>query len=61
MRRKYARMQGLLPDADGSPVVEEIVGLKMEWQREMFRKFPGVMSGRAPAHRRRRPGADDLV
>jgi hypothetical protein len=48
MRRKYARMQGLLPGADTNPVVEEIVRLKMEWQREMFRKFPAVMSGARP-------------
>ncbi len=48
MRRKYARMQGLLPDAGTNAVIEEIVRLKMDWQREMFRKFPGVMSGARP-------------
>lgn len=48
MRRKYARMQGLLPDADTSPTVEEIVRLKVAWQREMFRKYPAVMSGARP-------------
>ena len=48
MRRKYARMQGLLPEAEGNPVVEEIVRLKMDWQRAMFRDYPAVMSGSRP-------------
>jgi hypothetical protein len=48
MRRKYARMQGLLPPAAGSPVLEEIVRLKMDWQRAMFRDCPAVMSGARP-------------
>ena len=48
MRRKYARMQGLLPEAEGNPVVEEIVRLKMDWQRAMFRDYPAVMSGARP-------------
>jgi hypothetical protein len=48
MRRKYARMQGLLPPAESSPVLEEIVRLKMDWQRAMFRDYPTVMSGARP-------------
>jgi len=48
MRRKYVRMQGLLPEAEGNPVVEEIVRLKMDWQRAMFRDYPAVMSGARP-------------
>jgi hypothetical protein len=48
MRRKYARMQGLLPPAEQSPVVEEIVQMKMDWQRAMFRDYPAVMSGARP-------------
>jgi hypothetical protein len=48
MRRKYARMQGLLPPAESSPVLEETVRLKMDWQRAMFRDFPAVMSGARP-------------
>jgi hypothetical protein len=48
MRRKYARMQGLLPEAEGDPVVEEIVRLKMDWQRAMFRNYPAIMSGARP-------------
>jgi hypothetical protein len=48
MRRKYARMQGLLPAAESNPVLEEIVRLKMDWQRAMFRNYPAVMSGARP-------------
>jgi hypothetical protein len=48
MRRKYARMQGLLPPAVGNRVFEEIVRLKMDWQRAMFRTYPAVMSGARP-------------
>ncbi|RPJ73183.1 MAG: DUF4125 family protein [Desulfobacteraceae bacterium] len=48
MRRKYARMQGLLPPAESDSVIEEIVRLKMDWQRAMFRDYPAVMSGARP-------------
>ena len=48
MRRKYARMQGLLPATERSPVFEEIVRLKLDWQRAMFRSHPAVMSGARP-------------
>jgi hypothetical protein len=48
MRRKYARMQGLLPPVENSPVLEEIVRLKMDWQRAMFRDYPAVMAGARP-------------
>jgi hypothetical protein len=48
MRRKYARMQGLLPPVESSPVIEEIVRLKMDWQRAMFRDYPAVMAGARP-------------
>jgi hypothetical protein len=48
MRRKYARMQGLLPPAESDPVLEEIVLLKMDWQAAMFRDYPAVMSGARP-------------
>ena len=48
MRRKYARMQGLLPPAESGPAIEEIVRLKMDWQRAMFRDYPAVMSGARP-------------
>jgi hypothetical protein len=48
MRRKYVRMQGLLPPTEDQPVLDEIVRLKMDWQRAMFRNYPAVMSGARP-------------
>lgn len=48
MRQKYARMQGLLPPAAGGSVLEDIVRLKVDWQRMMFRDYPAVMSGARP-------------
>ena len=48
MRRKYARMQGLLPPVESSPVLDEIMRLKMDWQRAMFRDYPAVMAGARP-------------
>ena len=48
MRRKYARMQGLLPPAENQPVVEELVRLKVDWQRAMLRDYPAVMNGARP-------------
>lgn len=48
MRRKYARMQGLLPPAESGSVIEEVVRLKLDWQRAMFRDYPAVMSGARP-------------
>jgi hypothetical protein len=48
IRRKYARMQGLLPPAAGDPVLEDILRLKLDWQLTMFRDYPAVMSGARP-------------
>jgi hypothetical protein len=48
IRRKYARMQCLLPPAAGNPLIEEIVRLKMDWQRAMFRDYPAIMRGARP-------------
>jgi hypothetical protein len=48
MRRKYARMQGLIGSENTNPLVDEIVRLKMEWQRAMFRSHPAVMRGARP-------------
>lgn len=48
MRIKYARMQGLIEGGETSPLVEEILRLSLGWQKEMFRKYPGIMSGARP-------------
>lgn len=48
MRLKYARMQGLIAGEHPHPLIEEIIRLKIDWQKEMLRKYPGVMSGARP-------------
>jgi len=48
MRLKYARMQGLIGCENTNPLIDEIVRLKIDWQKEMFRRFPAVMSGARP-------------
>ena len=48
MREKYARMQGLIGNKNSHPVIDEILKLTVEWQKEMFRKYPALMSGARP-------------
>jgi hypothetical protein len=48
MRLKYARMQGLEPSRNAEPIVDEIVRLQIVWQKEMFRKYPALMSNARP-------------
>jgi hypothetical protein len=48
MRQKYARMQGLFEHPNPIPLLEEIVRLKIDWQKEMFLKYPAVMKGARP-------------
>jgi len=48
MRLKYARMQGLIPCQNSNSLIDEIVRLKMDWQKEMFRRYPAVMNGARP-------------
>ena len=48
MRLKYARMQGLILCLNANPLIDEIVRLKIDWQKEMFRRYPAVMSGARP-------------
>ncbi len=48
MRQKYARMQGLAGNENSHPIIDEILPLAMNWQKEMFRKYPGIMSGARP-------------
>jgi hypothetical protein len=48
MRLKYARMQGLEPSWNANPIIEEIVRLQIAWQKEMFRKYPTLMSNARP-------------
>jgi hypothetical protein len=53
MTHKYARMQGLIPEAhgganDSARIVDDIVRIHFGWQEEMFRKYPAFMSGARP-------------
>jgi hypothetical protein len=48
MRQKYARMQGLIPQAHANPLIDAIVRIKTGWQEEMFRKYPALMRGARP-------------
>ena len=53
MTHKYARMQGLIPEAHGGAnesvrIVDDIVRIHYVWQEEMFRKYPAFMSGARP-------------
>ncbi len=45
MRLKYARIQGLIDNKIDDPNIDEMIRLTMEWQKEVFRKYPGVMRG----------------
>jgi hypothetical protein len=44
IRLRYARMQSLIPRQNASPVIDEIVRLKMYWQNEVYQKYPAVMN-----------------
>jgi hypothetical protein len=48
MTVKYARMQGLLPSGNTTPLIDEILRMKMEWQAEMIRRYPAIMGGARP-------------
>ncbi|MCE5335338.1 MAG: DUF4125 family protein, partial [Desulfobacteraceae bacterium] len=48
MRVKYARMQGLIESENAHPLIDEILRLVIGWQKEMFRKYPGIMNGARP-------------
>ncbi len=53
MTHKYARMQGLIPEAhgggsEGGRDIDDIVRLHYGWQEEMFRKYPAFMGGARP-------------
>ena len=48
MRKKYALMQGLIPQENTNLLIEAIVRIKIGWQAEMFRKYPALMRGARP-------------
>jgi hypothetical protein len=48
MTLKYARMEKLIPPLHENPQIDnmlhEIVAVQVEWQKEMFSKYPALMS-----------------
>ncbi len=45
MTLKYARMDNLVPPLNKDPLIDKIVGIQYAWQKEMFQKYPNLMSG----------------
>jgi len=45
MTQKYARMGKLIDKIKDNPVIDELVDIEIEWQKEMFEKFPCIMGG----------------
>ena len=48
MTLKYARMDNLIPVLNTNPVIDEMVDIQLEWQREMFVKYPHLMARGRP-------------
>jgi hypothetical protein len=44
MTLKYARMENIIPTLKTNPVIDEIVQMEVEAQREMFSRYPNIMS-----------------
>jgi len=45
MTLKYARMEGIIPQRNANPLIDDIAGLQYAWQKEMFAKYPRMMAG----------------
>lgn len=62
MTLKYARMENLIPSLHENPQIDnmlhEIVAVQMEWQKEMFSKYPALMSRGRPLTDTERQTAD---
>lgn len=62
MTLKYARMENLIPPLHENPqidnILNEIVGVQMVWQKEMFSKYPALMSHGRPLKDTERHQAD---
>ncbi len=62
MTLKYARMENLIPPLHENPQIDnmlnEIVGVQMAWQKEMFAKYPALMSRGRPLTDTERQEAD---
>ncbi len=54
MTEKYARMDNLIPTINANPIIDEIVKIESEWQKELYDKYPrtlgkGALSSGAPS------------
>jgi hypothetical protein len=48
MRLKYARMENLIPVQNTNSIIDDIIRLKISWQKEMFQKYPAIMHDARP-------------
>ena len=48
MTLKYARMDNLIPVLNTNPVIDEMVDIQLEWQKEMCIKYPHLMARGRP-------------
>lgn len=48
MTLKYARMENLIPPLNVNPVIDEIVEMQLEAQREMFSRYPNILGQGRP-------------
>ena len=48
MTLKYARMENLIPPLNGNPIIDVIVQMQLEAQREMFSRYPNTLGQGRP-------------
>ena len=48
MTLKYARMENLIPPLNGNPIIDVIVQMQLEAQREMFSRYPNILGQGRP-------------
>jgi hypothetical protein len=50
MTEKYARMDNLIPCLNRNPIIDDIVSIEKEWQAEVGRKYPHILSQSQPEY-----------
>lgn len=48
MTLKYARMEGIIDPLNENPLIDEIVAMEYEWQKEALTRYPAVLGGARP-------------
>jgi hypothetical protein len=48
MTLKYARMENLIPDLNTNPIIEEIVHMEVDAQRDMLLRYPDILGQGRP-------------